>query len=308
MVRRVLRRARSVQCALVLLMLMGSWSHAVAFDPVLDPLRDLLARTVSRFVSRSFKGALEVGALRGALLGSPVLQNITLWDEHGTVVGRIAELRLVYDPTALLHKRLKIQTIDVVQLQLTLAQEPDGSLNILHLLSAAQPANPTATDSSFALEIDNLYIRDGELRLQFPALPGAQKLERLQVHLSVQQDKEKLRLRVLQLTTHASPANLEIHTLQGALQKLGNVMQLDNVRLQTDQATLDANGVLPGGVQDASLTLHAQSHDLTEIGRLLQNDVLQGPADLVLKAEGLPEAVEIRSQLNASSAPGVWQT
>jgi hypothetical protein len=58
MVRRVLRRARSVQCALVLLMLMGSWSHAVAFDPVLDSLRDRLAQTVSRFVSRSFKGAL----------------------------------------------------------------------------------------------------------------------------------------------------------------------------------------------------------------------------------------------------------
>jgi len=51
-------------------------------------------------------------------------------------------------------------------------------------------------------------------------------------------------------------------------------MQTDNVRLQTDQATLDANGVLPGGAQDTSLTLHAQSQDLTEIGRLLQNDVL----------------------------------
>ena len=301
MVRRVLRRARSVQCALVLLMLMGSWSHAVAFDPVLDPLRDRLARTVSRFVSRSFKGTLEVGGLRGALLGSPVLQNITLRDEDGTVIGRIAELRLVYDPKALLHKRLKIQTIDVVQLQLTLAQEPDGSLNVLNLLSSAQPANPAATGSSFALEIDSLHIRDGELMLQFPALPGAQKLERLQAHLSAQQDKEKLRLRVQQLTAHASPANLEIRTLQGALQKLGHVMQLDDVRLQTDQATLVANGVLPGGAHDASLTLHAQSQDLTEIGRLLQNDVLQGPADLVLKAEGPPEAVEIYSQLNTTS-------
>jgi hypothetical protein len=229
------------------------------------------------------------------------LQNITLRDEHGTVVGRIAELRLVYDLKALLHKRLQIQTIEVVQLQLTLAQEPDGSLNILHLLSSAQPATPAATGSSLALEVDNLYIRDGELTLQLPALPGAQKLERLQVHLSAQQDKEKLRLQVQQLTVHASPANLKIHALQGALQKLGNVMQLDDVRLQTDQATLVANGVLPGGAQDASLTLHAQSQDLTEIGRLVQNDVLQGPADLVLKAEGPPEAVEIYSQLSSTS-------
>src|SRR5215468_2593532 len=301
MVRRALRRARSVQCALVLLMLMGSWSHAVAFDPVLDPLRDRLVRTVSRLVSRSFKGALEVGALRGSLLGSPVLQNITLRDEHGTVVGRIAELRLVYDLKALLHKRLQIQTIEVVRLQLTLAQEPDGSLNILHLLSSAQPATPAATESSFALEVENLYIRDGELTLQLPTLPGAQKLERLQAHMSAQQDKELLRLQVQQLTAHASPANLEIRTLQGALQKLGTVVQLDDLRLQTDQATLVANGVLPGGAQDASVTLHARSQDLTEIGRLLQNDVLQGPADLVLKAEGPPEAVELRGQLSATS-------
>ena len=40
MVRRVLRRAWGVQYAFVLLMLMGAWSHAAAFDPVLDPLRD----------------------------------------------------------------------------------------------------------------------------------------------------------------------------------------------------------------------------------------------------------------------------
>ena len=137
--------------------------------------------------------------------------------------------------------------------------------------------------------------------MQLPALPGAQKLERLQAHLSAQQDKEKLRFQVQQLTAHTSPANLEIRALQGALQKLGNVMQLDDVRLQTDQTTLVANGVLPGGAQDASLTLHAQSQDLTEIGRLLQNDVLQGPADLVLKAEGPPEAVEIHSQLSSTS-------
>src|SRR5262245_51316318 len=301
MVRRVLRRIRSVQYALVLLMLVSSWSHAAAFDPVLDPLRDRLVRTVSRFVTRSFKGELEVGGLRGSLLGSPVLQNITLRDKHGNVIGWIAELRLVYDLKALLHQRLQIQTAEVVQLQLTLAQEPDGSLNILDLLSSAQPAQPAATESSFGLEIASLHIRDGELTLQLPALPGAQKLERLQAHLSVQQDQEKLRLQVQQLTAHASPANLEIHTLQGALQKFGHVMQLDDVRLQTDQATLVANGVLPGGVQNASLTLHAQSQDVTEIGRLLQNDVLQGPADLVLQAEGPPEAGDIQGQLDSTA-------
>ena len=140
MVRRVLRRVRCVQGAFVLLMLMGAWSHAAAFDPVLDPIRDRLAQTVSRFVTKSFKGKLEVGGLQGSLLGSPVLQNVTLRDKYGTVVGRIAELRLVYDLKALLHKRLQIQSIEVVQPQLTLAQEPDGSLNIRRTGPAALAA------------------------------------------------------------------------------------------------------------------------------------------------------------------------
>ena len=47
-------------------------------------------------------------ALRGSLLGSMVLQNIMLRDEQGTVAGQITELRLVYDPKALLHKCLHI--------------------------------------------------------------------------------------------------------------------------------------------------------------------------------------------------------
>jgi hypothetical protein len=298
---RCARRASSAQCALVLLVLLGSCSHAIAFDPVLDPLRDLLARTITRFVTRSFRGTLEVGALRGSLLGSPVLQDITLRDEHGTVVGQIAELRLVYDPKALLHKCLKIQTVEIVQLQLTLAPEPDGSLNILSLLSPAEPAAPEAPGGgTFALEVESLHIRDGALTLHFPALPGAQKLESIQAHLSAQRDEQKLRLQVHQLTTHASPAGLQIRALQGALQTLGGVVQIEDVRLQTDQTTFAVNGILPGGAQEASLILHAQSQDLTEIGDLVQNDNLQGQADLVLKAEGPPEAVEIDGQLSSA--------
>ena len=73
------------------------------------------------------------------------------------------------------------------------------------------------------------------------------------------------------------------------------------MRLQTDQTILVANGVLPGGTQESSFTAHAQSQDLKEIGRLLQNDVLQGPADFVLKAEGPPEAIEIHGQLHSTS-------
>ena len=309
MVRMVLRRAgraSSVYGVLALLVLLGTCSPAVAFDPVLDPVRDFVARTVTRFVTKSFKGTLEVGALRGSLLSAPVVQGITLRDKHGTVVAQIAELRLAYDLTALLRMRLKIQKIEIVQLQATLAPEPDGSLNLLALLGPAEPvapgvpAEPVApTESLLALEVDSLRLRDGELTLHFPALPGVRKLEQIQVAVSAQQEAQALRLQVHEWTMQARPTGLQLRTLQGAVQMLGGRVQIEDVRVQTDQTSLTAHGTLPGGGQEASLLLHAQSQDLTEFGRLIQNDTLKGQADLVVKAQGPPEAVEISSQFSS---------
>ena len=100
-------------------------------------------------------------------------------------------------------------------------------------------------------------IRDGELTLHFPALSGVQKLKDLQARLSVHLNEEKQRFQVQQLTAHGSPADLEVRARQGTLQKLGYVVQLDDVRLQTNQTTLVANGVLPGGTEATNLNLAA---------------------------------------------------
>src|SRR5262252_261181 len=157
-------RPSSVGYAPALVLLLGYWSYAAAYDPVLDPLRDFLVRHVTRFVTKSLQGSVEVGALRGSLLGSPVLQNITLRDKQGTVVAQIAELRLVYDLKALLKKRLDVQLAEIVRPQVTLIQEPDGSFNITNLLSPAQPSTAEG-GLALALAIDNLQIRDGQVVL-----------------------------------------------------------------------------------------------------------------------------------------------
>src|SRR5262249_5057129 len=120
--------------------------------------------------------------------------------------------------------------------------------------------------------------------------------------LSAQIDQEGLRAQVQQCTAHASPAEVKILTLQGALQKLKGTMQIDHLRLQTEQTTVLANGVLPGGTQESSVTLQIQPLDLAEIGRLVDNTKLQGQVTVDLQAEGPPEAVQVRSQLSAATA------
>src|SRR5262249_11363329 len=153
--------------------------------------------------------------------------------------------------------------------------EPDGSLNITNLLPPAQPTSSEG-EQALVLVIDDLRLRDGQLTLRLPALAGIQSLADIQVRLSAQIDQEGLRAQVQQCTAHASPAEVKILTLQGALQKLKGTMQIDHLRLQTEQTTVLANGVLPGGTQESSVTLQIQPLDLAEIGRLVDNTKLQG--------------------------------
>src|SRR5262249_19582168 len=158
----------------------------------------------------------------------------------------------------------EIQTLEIVQPQLTLVQEPDGSLNLLNLLSSGQPSAPTEEGATLPIVIENLYIRDGHLRLHLPTLPGGQQLEGLELRLTAPLDVAGVGLRVQQVTAHTSPADVDIRTLQGAVQIRGGVVQIDDLRLQTGQTSIMVNGALPGGAEATRLTLQMQPLDLTE--------------------------------------------
>ena len=73
------------------------------------------------------------------------------------------------------------------------------------------------------------------------------------------------------------------------------------MRLQTDQTILVANGVLPGGTQESEFHSARSVTGPQRDRSPAANDLLQGPADFVLKAEGPPEAIEIHGQLHSTS-------
>src|SRR5499426_2425587 len=122
--------------AYLALMLLGSLIlllYYTVVNPLYMPLRDALVRTVTRKLSQSLHGSVEIGALRGSLFSAPVLHNVVLRDAQGTVVGQIEAIRLAYDLTALLKRRLEVHAVEIVQPQLTVVQDPDGSLNLTNL-------------------------------------------------------------------------------------------------------------------------------------------------------------------------------
>src|SRR5262249_17899049 len=151
----------------------------------LQSMRDAAVQAVVRYVSTSLQGTLEVGTVRGSFLSGPVIQNIVLKDTHGAIIGQIDELRFSYDILALVRLRLLVHESDMIAPRLTISQEPDGVLNISRVLSPAQPHSPAKPSSSsgspFGIVVEDLRLRDGEITLGLPALPGVQQVQGVQV-------------------------------------------------------------------------------------------------------------------------------
>jgi autotransporter translocation and assembly factor TamB len=272
----------------------------------LQSVRDSAVQAAVRSVSTSLQGSLEVGAIRGSFLSGLSMQNIVLKDAHGTIIGQIDEIRLSYNLLGLTRLRLPVREIDIIKPRLTIIQEPDGVLNISRALSAAQPGSPAKPASRSGLPVsivvEDLRLRDGEITLGLPALPGVRQVQGVQVRLSAQMDQEGMQARLQEITASTTPAQVDIRTLQGAFQKIGGVMRVDGLRLEMGHTVLTADGVLPNAQQPANFALQIDPLDVAEIGRLLQNEALHGGLRLHMKVEGPPEALVASGQLNPMGA------
>jgi autotransporter translocation and assembly factor TamB len=153
-----------------------------------------------------------------------------------------------------------------------------------------------------ALIVEHVQIQDGHVALHTAALPGVQHLTGLQAHLQGQVDGRAFRFQVQQLSVHATPAEVGLQTAQGTLEGDATTVRLTDLRLQTAQTLVTADGTLPGGSQPASLALQLQPFDMAELGRLLQREDMAGPVHLTLTAQGPPEALAVRGQFSADDS------
>jgi len=153
-----------------------------------------------------------------------------------------------------------------------------------------------------AVVVEHVQIHDGHVALHTAALPGVQHLTGVQAHLQGQVDGGAFRFQVHQLSVHATPAEVLLQTAQGTVEGNASTVRLTDLRLQTAQTLVTADGTLPGGSQPASLALQLQPFDMAELGRLLQREDMAGPVHLTLTAQGPPEALAVRGQLSAAGS------
>ena len=291
--------------ALLALMLVTILISPPFLQPVVEPIRTYLLHMAMPLVSRSINGSLEIGSLQGSLLSAPVIQDVVLRDVHGKVIGHIDEIRLRYDLRTLLEKRLLVHDVTLIRPDVTLAQEADGRLNLSHAVAPAATAPPAEMPerASLPIEIDlaSLQLRDGHLKVQHTAVPGLRTVTGLQMQLRGKLTANTAQIELQHLQAHTLPAQVTLHTLQGTIQQRHGAIHIAALQFKTDATEMRTTGTLPGGSEPASLSLQFAPLDVGEIGRILDDDTLQGRLQLSLDVTGPPDHLDVRSQVQTPS-------
>ncbi|MDH3599331.1 MAG: hypothetical protein OEU26_06780, partial [Candidatus Tectomicrobia bacterium] len=274
-------------------------------NPLVTPLRAALLQMVTSAVSQSLNGSLEIEELQGSLLSNPVLNGVVLRDADGNVVAQLHELRLTYRLTALLQKRLLVDEISLLRPQLTLIQDADGSLNLSRLAppsdpDTSSPDTPGSAGLPLDIELGALHIRDGHATLQLQALPGIRTVDGLQVKLSGHLTPQSAEIHIQELQARTQPAEVNLRALTGIVQQRDGHIRIDNLQVNTDNTRITLTGTLPSKSQRSSLIVNVDPFDISEIGRLLEDETLNGQVHMNLTAEGPPEDLQVASRLRAA--------
>ena len=285
----------------LILALLVLWAPAAA-RPVVAPVRAWLLRAVSSQVSNALNGSLRIGSLEGSLLSAPTIRDVVLKDAQGDVVAQLQELRLRYDLSQLLKKKLLVRDIAIVQPRVKVVQQANGSMNLSDLAPPSQP-QPQEPSSGFSLPLDielkALRIEQGQAELQLLALPGVKSVRNLNLRARGALSKAGYDFELQQLSANTQPAEVNLKTLRGALQQIGSAIHIKDVQLQTDASRIAVNGTLPGRGQPADLSIKIEPFDMADVGRLLADPTLRGLVQARISAAGPPEALNLAGKISA---------
>ncbi|HEY7710564.1 MAG TPA: translocation/assembly module TamB domain-containing protein [Candidatus Entotheonella sp.] len=130
----------------------------------------------------------------------------------------------------------------------------------------------------------------------------------MQLRGKLSADATQIELQHLQ--AHTLPAQVTLHTLQGTIQQRHGTIHIAALQFKTDATEMRTTGTLPGGPEPASLSLQFAPLDVGEIGRIVDDDTLQGrlqfslamtvdlPRNIWLQAPGT--AIELQGNLDVT--------
>ncbi|ETW97903.1 MAG: hypothetical protein ETSY1_20875 [Candidatus Entotheonella factor] len=281
------------------------FAPAVA-QPVVEPVRAWLIRMVSTQASNTLNGSLSIGSLQGSLFSDPTIRDIVIQDAQGDVVIQLEALRLRYDLTRLLQRKLLIHEIALVQPQVKVVQESDGSNNLSRLAPPSDTTQPEEASSSFVMPLDieltSLAIENGRAELQLPALPGVQTVNNLELRLRGEVSTSSYQIELQQFTANTLPAEVNLNKLYVALEQIGSDIHIQDFQLDTDDSHITIKGTVPVGnlsehTRPADLTISIEPFDMADAGRLLADETLTGLLQAQITAAGPPQALKFSGDI-----------
>ncbi len=265
---------------------------AVLWSP---PGQRLLARVVTSVISGRVAGRVDVGGIRGTLLGHAVLERVAVHDSAGGLVFSAERLEVRYTLPELLAGRLVFHEVRVERPVIHLIRMRRERWNYEEVFRS-KPGTPGGTSPT--VELHDLVIHGGTIRVDVPTTPHPPKLPMSRHATAPAQprveespdgpvrvyglDALDARVPLVRISTPArDPILVKIASLQGRLSdpKLtitaleGEILTAgDSLRFRLDRASMPGSVVQGGGAvrwpQDTVLfdwTLAADTVDLDDL-------------------------------------------
>jgi hypothetical protein len=219
-----------------------------------DRLRILLVSTISSHLN----GTLHLGTMRGDFITGIDIDSLTLFygDEPCITTGAI---HLVYDPFALLEKKIVLKQAAIENPSVKFFRPPNGNWNIGQLFAS----NDTSASAPFdwTVSVEHLTIVNGTVNLldsasllatehhsSSPQFLEYHNFSVVDINIALQAFYKEHDLAVhienISLTSHTPPFRLT--TLKGNLHTSDEGVEIQNLTIQTDRSSLLLNGGVKG--------------------------------------------------------------
>ncbi|HUH03930.1 MAG TPA: translocation/assembly module TamB domain-containing protein, partial [Kofleriaceae bacterium] len=267
--------------------------------------REQIRGRVVTQVSELLDGELEVGRLRGSVLGRMELEDVVIRDRHGKAVIQARRLVVDYAPRSLLSQHLDVQAIELEGARILVAVAPDGTVNLTTLLRP----DPDDQEAGWDVTVDRITITDSTVTI-VPANGRSTTITAIDIAVAeVVLAGDRLGARLDHATATWAEAAMKL-AVSGEAYGTGGAYRA-RLELRAGDSTLtvpEAFFYEDGGVQVEELAVHVSRADAGAMAAA--HPALARAADLLVDVDALVEVrrddggapVRLEADLTAAGA------
>ncbi|MGE5406485.1 MAG: translocation/assembly module TamB domain-containing protein [Methanosarcina sp.] len=141
MIKKIIKILLMIAGSLIILLLL------IVFFIGMGWLNGIILRTISKQAATNLNGELTIGSMTGRIFSGFKLQDIILTGDSDTILA-CREVDVQYNLKALLHKKVELNLVQIINPSLKLIQEQDSTWNFMNILRSNEETKDTAESNS----------------------------------------------------------------------------------------------------------------------------------------------------------------